>query len=87
MKIRVKLKRKPKSKYEEQYDWNMLKDAQIREKYNIEVYNRLQSLNVEEMQNLEEEWKGVKTALTEAGKSTVPVKQRKIKQSWKMQTS
>ena len=65
MKIRVKLKRKPKSKYEEQYDWNMLKDVQIREKYNIEVYNRFQNLNVEELQNLEEEWKGAKTALTE----------------------
>eukprot|EP00795_Rhopilema_esculentum_P006642 gene6642-12183_t len=64
MKIRVKLKSKPKSKYKEQYDWNMLEDAQIREKYNIEVNNRFQSLNVEELQNLEEEWKDVKTALT-----------------------
>ena len=53
MKIRVKLKRKLKSKYEEQYDWNMPKDMQIREKYNIEVYNRFQSLNVEDTQNLE----------------------------------
>ena len=60
----------------------MLKDAQIREKYNTKVYNRFQSLNVEELPNLEEELKGVKTALTEAEKNTVPVKQRKAKQSW-----
>ena len=82
MKMRVKLKRRRKFKYEEQYDWNMLKDARIKEKYNIEAYDRFQSLYVEERQNLEEGWKDVKITFTEAGKNTVSSKVRKAKQNW-----
>ena len=47
-KMRVKLKVPKKPKQQVQYDLNQLKDSAIKAKYNTEVQNRFQLLNIEE---------------------------------------
>ena len=85
-KTKFKLKKVKKGKPKEQYDLSMLKTENIRQQYAIEVKNRYEVLNIEEVQQTEEEgietkWNNFKESINEATK-IIPKKDKKKDKDW-----
>ena len=85
--MKVKLKQMKKTRAREQLDLDLLKQ-EYKDKYKIEVRNKYEFLNVEktlqqpEPECIENTWKGTKTCLTEALKSSLPKKTNRKKEKW-----
>ena len=68
--MKVKLKQMKKTKAKEQLDLYLLKQQEYKDRYNIEVRNKYESLNTEETPQqpepefIENKWKSTKTCLT-----------------------
>lgn len=61
----------------------MLKQDEVRQKYNIEIKNRFELLFKDETDmDAETRWNNIKQILNEALKTTVPVQAMKTKQKW-----
>ena len=84
--MRGKLKQMKETKAREQIDLDLLKQLYYKDRYNIEVRNKYESLNTEEKPQqpkpefIENKWKSIKTCLTEALKTSVPEKTNRKKQ-------
>ena len=78
VKMKVKLKQMKKTKAREQIDLDLLNQQEYKDRYNIEVRNKYELLNIEETPQqpepefIENKWKSTKPSLTEALKTTLP---------------
>ena len=67
-----------KTKAREQIDLDLLKQQELKNRYNIEVKNKYEFLNTGETPQqpepefIENKWKSIKTCLTEALKTSLP---------------
>ena len=83
MSVKVKLKRKKVQPQVVKYDMKMLKQDEVRRKYNIEIRNRFELLFRDETDMDDEtRWNSIKETLNEALKTTVPVQAKKARQKW-----
>ena len=85
--IVLKLKKVVRKKREERRELKQLiTNVQLKEVYRVEVENRYEVLNSEEPLEGEEEmdrdWRHIKTALTETAKEKVPKQERRGRQRW-----
>ena len=87
MKCQVKLKKIVKKKLEPKREMSVLKkNTELREKYQIEVRNRYEALEEEDLDGEENEidkrWRMLETALVETAEKLVPAIEKKKKQKW-----
>ena len=87
-KIRQKKKKKiTKSNREQQLDVELLrKNAELREKYSLEVRNKYAVLeeqqSIDDEQSIHEEWQTIKETLVETATEVIPTNKNRAKQKW-----
>ena len=82
-KMRINLKRLKKGKYQPKFEVGFLKtNKDLKEKFVIEVKNKFQLLEVEDLTDTDELWNGIKTSLNEAIQENIPQKSRKENKKW-----
>ena len=86
MNLLVKLKHPQKQKVNAQLEMDMLKDMNIKRKYNVAVQNRYQTLMNErtpqEKEDTETQWSTLRDSMTQAAAEVLPKKTNKKKQRW-----
>ena len=88
-KINIKMKVIKKRKIEEQLDYNMLKQQEIKDRYAVEVNNIYNTLNIEEgeqeesvEEEVEKKFNLLKESIHTASKNTLEKKKRKQEKEW-----
>ena len=88
-KINIKMKVIKKRKIEEQLDYNMLKQQEIKDRYAVEVNNIYNTLNIEEgeqeesvEEEVEKKFNLLKESIHTASKNTLEKRKRKQEKEW-----
>ena len=91
-KLKIKLKIPRKSKKEEKYELDLLKQDHYKERFSIEVKNRFDSLMIEENEQVEDDrnrtnkkWQCLKKSIHGAEASVLPKKEGRKDKSWMTQ--
>ena len=86
--LKVKLKQLKKAKSREQLDLDLLKEYNVKSRYNVEVRNRFESLASEETpqqpepEHIEQKWSNIKQSINQALTSSLPKRTNRKKQHW-----
>merc|ERR1711867_307927 len=88
-KINIKMKVIKKRKIEEQLDYNMLKQQEIKDRYAVEVNNIYNTLNIEEgeqeesvEEEVEKKFNLLKESIHTASQNTLKKRKRKQEKEW-----
>ena len=88
MKLLVKLKQLKCSKRDPKLDMSMLRNEDLKNRYNLSIQNRYEILAIEdgfqltEERQIENQWKMLKDSMVNAAKEVLPCKKKETKQSW-----
>ena len=80
-KLKLKILKKPGPKTMK-LDYELLKDPLIKDKFQLEFENRFEALEIEQSNDIEEDYDRFKTTFMEAANCSIPAKKNTIKKGW-----
>ena len=80
-KLKLKILKKPGPKTMK-LDYEQLKDPRIKEKFQLKLKNRFEASEIEQSNDIEEDYDRFKTTFIEAANCSIPAKKNTIKKGW-----